>query len=460
MPLDPVEESVKKGRTQTTSPKRSHSMKLPRRPALRKTAMLLLHTFCVAIVAAGSFAEDLQKGSELQYPIPCYEGDALEEVRQWEEHWAGKKINKGNADQVKALIPEALYTIVKTPKKWGVGEIWFTIASYGQRPVSPGYVEATKKYSSSSKLGSEGHLIGWDTGELAGLPFPNPQKGIEMAWNYESVTHGDTHKFAHEMSMVKAGRTWLEREALQLHTHQYFTGRTDVPPLPRMVPNRKKLRRAVLFLMKKPLDVFGMAALTMRNLDPTKEDITYTWISLFRRLRRSPGTTRKESVPGGDLLREETFGWDAHVTRNEYRFIGREDILAARNQDVGALEREKGQVIFNGFQMERIKAYVVEATPKDPGYAYSKQVWYLDPEAWLMLYKVNWDQKGRMWRFGLFSNGVVEGSQGVALCYPVGENFIDMRSPHGSLTIRSRREFDAKVRDQYFTTENLKRVGH
>jgi hypothetical protein len=212
--------------------------------------------------------------------------------------------------------------------------------------------------------------------------------------------------------------------------------------------------------MKKPLDVFGMAALSTRYLDPKKADDTYTWISLFRRLRRRPATTRMESVPGGDLLREETFGWDAHVNRNRYRHLGMREALAVRHQNVNMLERKKGQAAFSGRQMERIRVHVVEVEPKEPGYAYSKQVWYLDPETWLMLYKEGWDQEGRMWRFGSFLNAVVEGYEGVRFCYPVGESFLDTLSPHGSLTVRSQRRFGVQVQDRYFTTENLKRIGH
>jgi hypothetical protein len=109
--------------------------------------------------------------------------------------------------------------------------------------------------------------------------------------------------------------------------------------------------------------------------------------------------------------------------------------------------------------VERVKAYVVEVQTKDPGYAYSKQAWYLDPETWLMLYKLNWNQDGKEWRFGLFNNSPVKGYNGAEFCYPITNTYVDLLSPHGSVMTRAQAEFGIRVPDQYFTFQNLEREG-
>ena len=41
------------------------------------------------------------RAGEIRYPVPCYEGDALEKVREWEKNWAGKKIDASTIDGVR-----------------------------------------------------------------------------------------------------------------------------------------------------------------------------------------------------------------------------------------------------------------------------------------------------------------------------------------------------------------------
>jgi hypothetical protein len=46
-----------------------------------------------------------------------------------------------------------------------------------------------------------------------------------------------------------------------------------------------------------------------------------------------------------------------------------------------------------------VNTFVVEAKYKEPHYPYSKQVWYIDPETWIIQTKKCWDEDGEFWRF-------------------------------------------------------------
>lgn len=48
--------------------------------------------------------------------------------------------------------------------------------------------------------------------------------------------------------------------------------------------------------------------------------------------------------------------------------------------------------------------YVVECTHKNPNYIYSKQVWYVDPETWWIIYTDKYDRQERLLR--VFDNAV------------------------------------------------------
>ena len=49
--------------------------------------------------------------AEINYPVACYQGDELKKVRQWEQKWAGKKIDATNIDKIKDLLPDTYYEL-------------------------------------------------------------------------------------------------------------------------------------------------------------------------------------------------------------------------------------------------------------------------------------------------------------------------------------------------------------
>ena len=159
------------------------------------------------------------------WPFPMYQGEELEKLQEWEKTWVGKKINQDSIDQVKDFLSEQFYGMYSKPEDWGAEELWFEIVPYRQIKPTPGQEAMTKKYAPTAKLDPKGRkaywdggiqenefLMGWDTGDQAGFPFPFPETGIEMAWNLESVTRGDEKAFDRNGVVVNP-RTRTERRA-------------------------------------------------------------------------------------------------------------------------------------------------------------------------------------------------------------------------------------------------------
>ncbi len=92
-------------------------------------------------------------------------------------------------------------------------------------------IEATKKYAPDSKIVNQDVLDKF--GDVAGIPFPQPKNGTEMAWNIDSNTRGDTHTCTNEGEVVDC-RTRLERHAGHLRWDTFWMGRTDVAPIPKI----------------------------------------------------------------------------------------------------------------------------------------------------------------------------------------------------------------------------------
>jgi hypothetical protein len=400
---------------------------------------------------------------------PCFTGSELEKVKEWEKTWVGKKVNYANVDQVKDLLPDPLVQLIKDPKKWG-GEIWFEIVPYRYIVASKGILEATKKYSPLSKfepkgfktpwgeIGPNEFLAGYEKGESAGFPFPRPKTGLEMAWNYDSLTNGDNHSKGIFGEVVNC-RTGAERHANQPMTRMYWSGRTEMPPLPRIEPNPKGFRRTYFQTLIEPHDMYGTNYMEYRYMNPRKEDDTYIWVAMYRRIRRLSSSQRGDTIDGSDQSYCDQEGYGDQVNRNTYKFLEVKDMLGVRHQDGSKLTKQKGQGFWSGTQPERCKLYLVEAVNKDKTHIYSKEIWYLDGETWQMAYKICWDRQGRPWRFLGSQPGIGKSKQGEPVTYAVSYNYTDMQRLHGSPNFHKDPEFGMELDAEMFTLQYLQRVG-
>jgi hypothetical protein len=373
---------------------------------------------------------------------PCFTGSELAKVREWEKTWVGKKVGLANVDQVKDFLPEFLVKQMKEPAKWGAKELWFEVVPYRYCTQSKGVVEATAKYSPTSKFEPKGvktpwgevapneFLSGYLKGEIAGYPFPKAKSsGIEMAWNYDANTSGDNYERDIWGPVVNC-KTGAERRAWQPQKRIYWTGRCDLPPVPRIEPNPKGYRRTFLQILLEPHDMYGTQFLELRYTDPAKEDDTFIWVAMYRRIRRLSSAQRDDTIDGSDHSYCDEEGFSGQINRNTYKFLEVKDILACRHMDGTKYTREKGQGLWSGIPRERCKVYLVEMTPKDKTSIYSKAIWYLDPETWQMPYKESWDKQGRLWRVMDEQMGYFTSIKGYPVIDVVGYTYADVQRYH------------------------------
>ena len=117
-------------------------------------------------------------GAEINYPVPCYQGEELKKVRDWEKIWAGKKITLANIDQVKEFLPENFYNMITDTKTWN--ETWFEIVPYKEYRPTDNDIKFTRE--GKSTIDSDGKIKNY----VSGIPFPaqesHPLKSKRMAF--------------------------------------------------------------------------------------------------------------------------------------------------------------------------------------------------------------------------------------------------------------------------------------
>ena len=406
------------------------------------------------------------------WPLPCYQGEKLKEVRAWEKAWVGKRINQDSIDLVKDFLSEQYYQIYKNPMDWGADELWFTIVPYEQVLPTPGQTAATRKYAPGTRLAAEPRtaywnggigpnefLSGWDKGETAGFPFPFPESGLEIAWNLESVTHGDAKSYKRESSLINP-QTRIEKQIVETLTVDYFTGRVDVPPLPLKSGNSKGIRKGSFLSVVEPTDIKGLMYMELRYLDAEKPEDVWSWVAMVRRLRRLGVTWKIDTMHGSEMLPDDENGWNNHVNLKNWELIGRKEMLLGRHTDASKYFRKNGQVVWNGQQLERINAFVVEAHYKDPKSPYSKEILYIDPEMWRCLQKIAWDRQGRMWRQFFYHTEMVTSMQGIMQPHCIELHSIDMQKKRGSPGKDSVIAIGEQIPDNFWTVQQLQKMGY
>jgi hypothetical protein len=407
------------------------------------------------------------------WPAPMYQGEELEKVREWEKTWAGKRINQDNIDQVKEFLSDQFYQMYSKPEDWGADELWFEILPYKQIKPTPGQIAMTKKYAPTAKLDPNPRkaywdggiqenefLVGWDTGDQAGFPFPFPESGVEMAWNLESMTRGDEKSFDRQGVVVNP-RTRTERRAVQPYIIQYFTGRCDAEPVPKFEDNPKKIRRGQYLFIEEPLDVRGTRYMELRYLDTKKPDDVWIWFPLFRRIRRMGYSYKSDTIDGTDLGPDDEIGWNGHVNRKTWKIIGRKEMLLGRHTDIDKYEKKKGQAAWNGLQLERVNAYMLESRFKAKDEVYSKEMLYMDPETWRCAQKVTWDRQGRVWRQFFMHSQIVKDKKGIDHVHTFELYSSDLQRRHGCPSIDKLKQIGLDIdHRKYWTIQNLQKLGY
>ena len=378
-----------------------------------------------AVVAGVTLCVAMSTHAACTYPRNCYTGAELQQIRVWERTWSGRRISSARAEEVKQWLPSSLYDLMHDVERWG--ESWFEIVPY--RPVQPsaGTIACTQRWCGQPSVDQHGRLRSW----ISGVPFPNPREPVEVAHNLRSRSLGDSYT-SDETGYLVDGVFAYDMNLRIRNAYMFFAGRTDVPPVPELLPNTKQIWRAFHMHQLAPPEARNLRIIERQYKDTRKPYDSWYWVSSLRRIRRRSTSERQDAVGGADFCGYDNMGWEGAVAENSYRYLGRQELLMARHQDADRLQHIVGKCLFDGVQRERIKVYVVEAVSKDPQFLYSRMVWYLDPESWQMLYSDRYDREGRLWKVLDHFGFVTTGRTGARVNYMCGNQMIDVQRRHAT----------------------------
>jgi hypothetical protein len=410
-------------------------------------------------LTAGVFAAPLFSGAaEINYPIAAYSSEELAKVREWEKTWVGKKIDKTNIDQVSEFMLDKLVEILKDPGKWGSPPegSYFNIVPYKQIIETKGVIAATKKYAPLVKTDPDGKISNW--AEIAGVPFPEPKTGHEMAYNMECNNRGDTFESRWWSPSIDP-RHRTDRPADQIFEEMYFIHRTELEPKPAILKNPKDYFKGQFLSFVLPPEMHNSRMIVMKFIDETVDYTSYLYYSEFRRIKRISQAERTNAIDGTDMIYDDGNMWDGYLSHNKsFDYKGKKNMLVARHQDIKKLTRVAGQVQANGYDMERCNMYVVEVKHKDPNYLYSKRIWYIDPETYHILYQEVWDQLGQYWKLFNQPTGDIKTEIGEMKSMPVAFAMFDLQRTHAGYSSYDVQKVSYKISPRIYMLSNLQKT--
>ncbi|MCP4715660.1 MAG: DUF1329 domain-containing protein [Deltaproteobacteria bacterium] len=419
-----------------------------------KQKIMILLSIAAAVLVMTSVSAG---AAEVTFPVAAYTPEELSKVRAWEKIWAGKKIDKNNIDQVAEFMPAAYVEIYKNPDKWGgppEGN-YFTIVPYRRIVETRGMIAATKKYAPLVKVDAAGRITNY--ADIAGFPFPDPRTGLEIAYNMECQSRGDTYEMRWKGGVITP-RTRTERNSNQLFKEMYFVHRVDTEPLPAILKNPKGIHKAQFLHFDLPPEMNNSRLIVMKYIDDSKDYASYLYYSQFRRIKRLSQAERTNAIDGQDQIYDDGNMFDGYINRNTYTYKGKKELLLARHQDINDIIHVAGEALSSGYTFERCNTYVVEVVNKDPDYIYSKRIWYLDPETYMIHWQEMYDSVGRYWKCFNQPTSNIKTAKGEMKNFMAAYIMQDMQRRHSGQTKMHIRGIGKKMSPRQFSLSNLQKT--
>lgn len=317
----------------------------------------------------------------------------------------GTVVTKDNRAALGAFVPAGL-------SDW-MDRFGLSLRTAPYRPMHPsaGYVEATAAHSAGvavTEPPAKDYRTKAVSGYVAGLPFPDPRTGIEVAYDAAYAYVGDDARLWFDALWITAKRGVWRTEEWVWESLNRAMHRTDLDPKPGVGFLAKDgVQYASVAYARSPADKRGTAAMYYRFEKPVDQQ-GWAWVQGMRRdlklLFGVPGVAWNNS----DMLWEDIRGYSGHPEWYRWTLAGKATILAPMHAGTtyGAKARNltvdvKGEPHWNpDLLWEPRPVYVLEGVPKmNTGlspHPYGKVVMYVDAESFLVPLKVAYDRKGNL----------------------------------------------------------------
>lgn len=261
--------------------------------------------------------------------------------------------------------------------------------------------DATRKNATSAQLIAGGNGFG---GAIVGVPFPIPQNGLEVLWNFLTRYRGVAAARHPDQAAVERGGGY---QLVKFEDEFLFNySRPDITPQELAESN------TLIFFKQSvvaPARLAGSALLAQETMDQVKEP-RRAWIynAGRRRVTRAPNVAYDNpgTAADGQRTSDQFDMFNGAPDRYDWKLVGKKEMLVPYNAYKLHSDRLKNADILKPMHInqdlaryEVHRVWVIDATVK-PGtsHLYSRRTFYIDEDSWQILVADHHDQRGEMWR--------------------------------------------------------------
>lgn len=237
-------------------------------------------------------------------------------------------------------------------------------------------------------------------GCYGGIPFPIPQDGNELMWNFllrveaESIEHG----YLNVIGNSDGSRTLASRGVENWQYPYYYQDGS----LDKWSGQYVKLR----FLTNEPPFKAGESLVTHDSVDPQNPREAWQYLVGQRRVRRAPtvGYDTPDFVASGANYFDEVHGFIGHPDRYQWKLVGKKEMYIPYNLNKFHAEPRDEVYTESVLNADKVRwelhrVWEVEATVA-PGkrHAVPKRRFFIDEDSWTVALADGYDAEGKLWR--------------------------------------------------------------
>ena len=321
--------------------------------------------------------------------------------------------------------------------------------------------DATKAVAVTATLAEGDNGV---NGAINGIPFPIPEKGIEVIWNHILRWRGNAFDRNFGLAPMTRGGDFTMVEFNEKGDFRYsHEGMTE-----------EKFNNTIATFKQEifaPARVAGRILLVHETLDQNKEN-RRAWLYNpgQRRVRRAPNVAFDNPKEGGDgLTTSDTVDmYNGSPERYNWELVGKKEIYVPYNSYLLHSDKLKYKDILTPLHLnpdylryELHRVWVVEATLKEgTSHIYKRRTFYVDEDSWQILAMDQYDSRDQLWRV---SEGHCINYYEVPTFWSTVETHYDLQSGR-YIAINLNNEhsmynFDVKFSGKEFTASALRRSG-
>jgi len=326
---------------------------------------------------------------------------------------SGTQITMQNWQNYKDFMPDGMVALFEGTYAWKMPpDIEIDVGPTVIHPLPKGYLDATEKYASQVKLVQlpDGGLT--IEGDVAGIPFPNPDgphKGWEILANLwfrytPRLTASTSENPITDCHQDSHGNIACEND---IFIDRWLKHVTD-PGYPMVDPQAGDRYETRFGMVIQPEQQKYSAFLTIYFDDLTRLPGSYTFSPAQRRVTQTSSASRCQPSSGSDMTADDfRYGFAGNIPEFSADFLGDRKILALLDYETPVGRFPANYFMPLGFskpswgkwELRDVSVIDVRKIPAKLGdYCYGKRIIYVDKQFYAPLWEELYDKEMKYWK--------------------------------------------------------------